>query len=109
VAVADFTGVAEASTVEVSMAADFGVADSGAAASAPRDLELVWVSVWPAPMATPTVTVTATPTVTGTAIHTDMEATLTTMEDAIWSGDEYGRHTVGGCVGSRCVAIENRI
>jgi hypothetical protein len=100
-AVADFTGVAEASMVEVSMAADFGVADSGAAASAPRDLGLVWVSVWPAHM--------ATPTVTGTAIHTDMEATLTTMEDAIWFDDEYGRHTVGGCVRSRCATIENRI
>jgi hypothetical protein len=90
--------------VEVSMAADFGVADSGAAASAPRDLELVWVLVWPAPMATPTVMAT------GTAIRTDMEATLMAMmEDAIWFGDEYGRHTVGGCVGSRCATIENPI
>jgi hypothetical protein len=93
--------------VEVSMAADFGVADSGAA-SAPRDLELVWVSVWPGHMATPTVTGTAT--ITGTAIRTDMEATLTAMmEDAIWFGDEYGRHTGGGCVGSRYATIENPI
>jgi hypothetical protein len=90
--------------VEVSMAADFGVADSGAAASAPRDLELVWVSVWPGHMATPTGTATIT------AILTDMEATLTAMmEDAIWFGDEYGRHTGGGCVGSRYATIENPI
>jgi hypothetical protein len=31
------------------------------------------------------------------------------MEDAIWFDDEYGRHTVGACVRSRCATIENRI